>query len=199
MKTQRIMIVFWIGLIAALSCNLLSPADQELVPPEEPTAVEVIPTAVPELPTEEASPTPHIPVIVLIGHKAVTLGDAAYTIQTEGGFVVHVNEIVPDADLVLFTINAPDGPMPGFVEGLNSLVGQTVPHAAILLTQTELLTDPELQQLELVEVREILSKYTDAAQVDQLEVLDFSDPELISKLQGLLSTPPMNLEIHARS
>jgi hypothetical protein len=194
MKRPKMLLVICIVLAAILGCNFLTSADQELLPIDEPTAVPEVPTLPPVTPTEP----PYIFQILLLGHDAPALGDAAYTIQTDGGFIVHVNKVVPEADLVLFTVHALDGPMPGFLEGLDSLAGQSLPHAAILLTQTELLNDPELLQLELLEINEILDRYADPAQVDQLKVLEFSDPELIAKIEALLAQPPMDMEMHAR-
>lgn len=209
MIRHKVLLVFCLFLLSMLSCNFFNPS----APPQEYTSsddvvstVEVVPTDLPteaiiptDLPTEEEPvPTePPLPEIVFIGHTSLALGEAADFIQTEGGFAVHINTIVPDADLLLITVNAPDGPMPGLREQLNFLEGQTLARAAILLAHDDELNDPELRQLVLLETRELLYQYADSTQVDRFEILEQSDPELITKLRAILILPPSNIEIHA--
>ena len=136
--------------------------------------------------------------IVMIGASSLALGEAANNLQTPGSLAVSVNSDASAADLVLFTVYAPDGPMPNTVREIERLQGQTISRAAILLTGVDVLSDPELQQLVVLEFRELLARYL-GNQANAFEVLRMPDPALISKIQALLILPPTNLPVNAPS
>jgi hypothetical protein len=206
MNTPKILPVFCISLLAIMACNLpgLAAVPTEAVPVDqapdrqlEATAFPSSPPPIPAEATEIPSSTPQIPKIVLIGFQSLALGEAANFIQNQGGFVVSVNEVVPSADLLLFTINAPDGPMPDTVRQIQDQQGQTVSRAAILLINTDLQPDAELEQLVLLEVREMLYRFIAEDQVNRLEILRMPAPDLGDKLRALLILPPANIQINA--
>jgi len=209
MKTLRTLTTLNILLLAILACNLLSPTAVPIEAPpvdEAPIIIQSEPTSAPsftpETPEEAAavpSTTPQLPKIVLVGYQSLALGEAANFIQNQGGFVVSVNEVVLEVDLLLFTINAQDGPMPDTLRQIQNQQGQTLSRAAILLIQTDLQPDAELEQLVILDTREVLHRFISEEQANRLEVLRMPDSAIGDKLRALLFLPPANILISAQN
>ncbi len=207
MKTFRTLALLFTFLLAILACNLPLPdesAPQEIIPNEPPIQqleATVIPSATVDVQAEAVvipSSTPEVTEIVLVGYQSLALGEAATYIQNQSGYVVRVNEAVTSAELMLFTINAADGPMPETIRQIQNQAGQTVGRAAILLINTDLQPDAELEQLVLLETREILSRFIGEERANRLEVLRMPDAEIANKLQSLLILPPVDIFINSQ-
>lgn len=139
--------------------------------------------------------TTAVPRIVLIGRQDLSLGQAANSLQAATGFAVSVNASLADADLVLFTVHAPDGPMPATRTEIQRREGETAVRAAILLTGVDGVTDPELRQLVTLEFRQLLAGYIGETSANGLEIVLMPDPNLKSQIEALLVLPPANLPI----
>jgi hypothetical protein len=141
-------------------------------------------------------PGPPLPRVVLLGAPSLPLGLAAKTIQDSGRFTVRVNADVDSAELVLFVVHGPDGPMRPGIEAIERRAGQKLARAAILVTGADL-QDAELLQLVLLETREVLGRYLGEEAANRLEVLKMPDADLVPKLEALLFLPPIDLRIAA--
>jgi len=142
-------------------------------------------------------PSPAGAAIVLVGMPDTipTLDQVAQSLQDQTGYATDVNRNASTAELVLFTVHAPDGPMPRTREEIENLRGQTVLRAAILLTGTETLNDPELLQLVELEMRELLGRNMDPALAQGLQVLHSNDPFLPDQLQALIDSDPVYITL----
>lgn len=134
------------------------------------------------------------PEIVLLGHATLPLGLAAQTLKESGELEVHVNTDVDSADLVLFFIHAPDGPMQSGMDEIRRCEGQTLERAAILISSADL-PAPELLDLVMLETREALGRYLGEEQASRLEILKMPDPDLVTKVKVLLLLPATNVRI----
>jgi hypothetical protein len=95
------------------------------------------------------------------------------------GSVVAQAGLAWEADLVLLAVDATQGPLPVHREHILLSRQMAVPNLVIAFTRTQLVDDPELLELEELEMRELLNKYTfpgdDAVCV-------FDDPQARTKL-----------------
>jgi hypothetical protein len=192
-------------LITALSVACGSAAPTVNPPPiiaTEPPVVTDVTEAVPatEAPQELLPPTTVLteppvegPSLVFIGMPDPPILEEIDAIHEATGYRTTVNSDVSSADLVLFTVHAPDGPMPATREAIEDLRGQTLHRAAILLTGVELVDDAELIELEGREVVSFLSDYMDPSSAGRLRILHSNDPDLPAQLEALLDTIRPNI------
>jgi translation elongation factor EF-Tu-like GTPase len=139
-------------------------------------------------------PPPEAAIILLGRSEQGSLEEAAQVIASQSGFGTDVNTDTSDAELVLFTVNAPDGPMPQTRREIENLDGKSIPRAAILITHVDQMNDPELLELEALEIRQLLAGYMmDRSQAEQLPLLHDNDPELIYKINDLINSPVVNI------
>ena len=204
-KTLMALVILLLGVVACSLPGFVAAPAKDTPTNNQPFVQQIEVTAVPsltsEIPTEAvplSSPTPELPQISLIGRQSLALGEAGTFIQSQGGFVVTVNDVTTSTDLVLFTINTSDGPMPETRQQIENLVGKTISRAAILLIGTDLQSDAELEQLVLLETREILSGFLPEEQVNRLEVLRMPDSNIGDKLRAFLILPPSEILIDSK-
>lgn len=164
-----------------------------LTPTRKPVAPNK-PTVRPLASTPTRKPAAPKKKIVLVGHLQHSLPSLARYLHDSAGYNVSVNTKVSPADLVLIVVSAVDGPMPQTRQAIERMDGQTAAHAAILLTRTDQMDDPELQQLVLLEIREMLTLFIGYEQAEALPVLLSPNPGLIPDLRALLARPEAPVE-----
>ena len=98
---------------------------------------------------------------MLIGHPEHGQEDAAARLQEAGleDVAVGVGSVGEATELVLVTVSALDGPMPGTRRALEALGGSTVRRVSIVLTNTTALDDVELSELVTLETTELLDAF----------------------------------------
>jgi hypothetical protein len=69
---------------------------------------------------------------------------------------------------VIATVNAPDGPMPDFVNALRNAQVEGQAHFVVQLENTSVLNDPELLELVMAEINELLAKHNFAGDRSQI-------------------------------
>ena len=89
--------------------------------------------------------------------------------------------------------------MPDTLRQIQNQQGQTLSRAAILLIQTDLQPDAELEQLVILDTREVLHRFISEEQANRLEVLRMPDSAIGDKLRALLFLPPANILISAQN
>lgn len=135
------------------------------------------------------APDPNLPRrIVLVGDRQAA-EQALPLITASGNYEVLVNSPLDPSDLVLFAVSAADGPMPNTLTEIENRVNEPFPRAAFLLTDDDLNPDPELHDLVLLEMREILSRYLPGGEANAYQVLLSTGPDLPTRLHDLLNGP----------
>jgi hypothetical protein len=127
--------------------------------------------------------------IVLVGHPGHGQ-DAAAARLIEAGFddvTVGVGSVGEATELVLVTVSALDGPMPGTRRALAALDGSTIPRVAIVLTNTDALDDVELRELVKLETTELLGVY--GINGPDVAVVLADDPDFVDQVALLLESP----------
>lgn len=133
--------------------------------------------------------------VALIGHQDHGQAEAAAVLEEAGIEIAAVVEhprdttdvaAVAGADLVLLTVSAADGPMPGTRQVLADLDGVVMTRVAVLLTRTDVNTDPEL--IDLVEL-EILELAEGHGLPPSVPVLTAEAPSFVDDVVDLLSAP----------
>jgi hypothetical protein len=126
------------------------------------------------------------PRLSLIGAPSTALDQTANNLENQG-FRVSVNELPKQTDMILFVVSAKDGPMPQTREQISHYQGMKIPISAILLVDVDASTDPELSELVVIEMRELLAKYLMTGEdANRVGVLRADDPDLSNKIRGLL-------------
>ena len=132
--------------------------------------------------------------IVLIGHPEHGQDDAAARLQEAGlDVAVGVGSVGEATELVLVTVSALDGPMPGTRRALEALGGSTVRRVSIVLTNTTALDDVELSELVTLETTELLDAFGVAG--PEVSVAYADDADFADQVAALLSTPPADFAV----
>jgi hypothetical protein len=135
--------------------------------------------------------------IALIGQFEYAQEAAAWRLVDGGIYDIDVGTegVGSSTDLVLVTVSALDGPMPSIRAALGSLDGANVPRVAIVLTATNLQADAELQQLVIMETRELLASYGIAD--PEVPVVQSDDPGFVPAVAALLDGDPAGYTVAA--
>ncbi len=135
--------------------------------------------------------------IALIGQFEYAQEAAAWRLVDGGIYDIDVGTegVGSSTDLVLVTVSALDGPMPSMRAALDSLDGANVPRAAIVLTATNLQPDAELQQLVIMETRELLASYGIAD--PEVPVVQSDDPGFVPAVAAILDGDPAGYTVAA--
>jgi hypothetical protein len=130
----------------------------------------------------QSSPTP--PSVVFIGHpEHVAKATAFLSVK---GLATKQNVKLSPTDVVLYIVSALDGPMPQTRGQLENIQGQAHGNAAIFFVNTSGV-DPELLELILLEMRELLESYYGQPKVASLPVLYDDDANVFLALRDLLT------------
>ena len=145
--------------------------------------------------TDEATDPGASGAIVLIGHPEHGQEDAAARLQEAGleDVAVGVGSVGEATELVLVTVSALDGPMPGTRRALEALGGSTVRRVSIVLTNTTALDDVELSELVTLETTELLDAFGVAG--PEVSVVYADDADFADQVAALLSTPPADFAV----
>ena len=134
--------------------------------------------------------------VALIGHQDHGQVEAAAMLEEAGitvGSVVEYprNSIdaaaVAASDLVLLTVSALDGPMPGTIQVLQELDGYAIDRFGVLITRSTLNGDPELISLVIADTVEAVGRYGIPASVP---VVTADAPSFPDDVRALLAAPP---------
>ena len=134
--------------------------------------------------------------VALIGHQDHGQVEAAAMLEEAGITVGSVVEYprdsidaaaVADSDLVLLTVSALDGPMPGTIQVLQELDGYAIDRFGVLITRSTLNGDPELISLVIADTVEALGRYGIPASVP---VVTADAPSFPDDVLALLAAPP---------
>ena len=134
--------------------------------------------------------------VALIGHQDHGQVEAAAMLEGAGitvGSVVEYprNSIdaaaVAASDLVLLTVSAVDGPMPGTIQVLQELDGYAIDRFGVLITRSTLNGDPELISLVIADTVEAVGRYGIPASVP---VVTADAPSFPDDVRALLAAPP---------
>lgn len=140
--------------------------------------------------------------VALIGHQDHGQVEAAAVLAAAGLDAEAVESprdamgaaAVAGADLVLVTVSAVDGPMPGTRQLLEDLDGFPIDRVGVLLTKTNLNGDPELIELVTMETLELAESYGLPASTP---VLTADAPTFVDDVLALLSQPAQNVVVAA--
>ncbi len=126
------------------------------------------------------------------GRTLVVLGQSNAVDLTAPSLVGLPSRIGPPSsvgDGLLFVVSAQDGPMPQTRQQIEAIVGN--PHAAdaIFLVSAAAQPDPELQELVIVEMRDLLGTLSEP-HWDSMPVFRDTDPNVGLALRGLLLPAP---------
>ncbi|WP_148260907.1 hypothetical protein [Conexibacter woesei] len=119
--------------------------------------------------------------LALLGHP-YHLESARHLVQ---GFRTRFGRIPRKTDPVLFVVSLRDGPMPATRRGIAALGNRPHGPGAILLVNVEDVPDPELQQLVLIETRDLLVEYRVRLGAT-MPVFKDDDPNIRFLLRGLV-------------
>jgi hypothetical protein len=204
MKSRFVLIVCILS-VSILACGLLSaPAGppESGFPAERVDATAVVATFVAgqteaagaggEAPAPEAPevlPETALPRLAVLG-QADHVRSALRELSQMGDFIITENSGAEIADLVLFAVAYPDGPMQPTREGILGLAGSTIARAAIIGTDLDGLNgDMELKELVDREMRELLSEVLPAYVAYALPILVPPGEDASTQLQELLDGP----------
>lgn len=140
------------------------------------------------------TPTPSRPLVLFAGEPgAVQLAERALCPQ---GIDTLSSRQAEQADIVFFVVGARDGPMPQTVAQFECMKGRTLQRVAIFLTDVELQPDPELQELLLIEVRDLMTaRFMSQAETEALPVFKDNDPDLLNQIRAFINQPPTLIQI----
>ena len=144
----------------------------------------------PASPSEEtADGTTDAAELQLIGTPGFSFDDFALDLQDLGYEVSDDGAASETTDLLLVVVNAQDGPMPQTREAIEALAGSVIPRVAIALTDVDKQTDPEIEQLVVLETVELLTRYG-ITPVDDDNIVRWPGTEVESTIALHLRRPP---------
>jgi hypothetical protein len=122
--------------------------------------------------------------LALLGQR-FHLESARHLVQ---GFRTRFGRIPKKTDPVLFVVSVDDGPMPATRQAVAALGNRPHGPGAILLVDVEADTDRELQQLVLIDLRDLLVEYR-VRRGATMPVFRDDDPNIRLLLRGLARCP----------
>lgn len=91
-------------------------------------------------------------------------------------------------DVVLFVVSVVDGPMPQTKQQIEAIRGQAHGPAAIFLVRAKDQPDPDLRQLVVAEIKDLLTTNAQPG-VARMPVLYDNDPNITLIIRGFLAAP----------
>ncbi|MBH0775544.1 IPT/TIG domain-containing protein [Nocardia bovistercoris] len=136
--------------------------------------------------------------VVLLGRADHGVEDVAAALRARGLRTVTVGAetFTADTALVAAVVSCVDGPMPDMRRSLHSLGGRTVARAAIVLTKTDVVADPEIQALVEAETRELLAG-VHISPLDPHSVVRQPGPDVAAEVVRILALPEANYHVVA--
>ena len=125
------------------------------------------------------------PSVLLIGHPDHVA--VAMSFLGVGGIKTRQNVIPEPNEVVLFTVSVLDGPMPQTVELITFIKGKQHGSAAIFMVNAYAQPDPDLRQLVLLEIKDLLKKNQQPG-VDVMPVIYDDQPTALEQVRKLATS-----------
>jgi hypothetical protein len=134
--------------------------------------------------------------VVLLGHQDHGV-DAVRDQLTAGGFptvTIGPESLADNTELVAVVVSCLDGPMPATRTSVLALGGKVLARAAIVITNVDLVQDPEIQALVEAETRELLA-LSGITPLDADQVIKTPTQDVATELGRLLGSPKRNYRV----
>jgi hypothetical protein len=125
------------------------------------------------------------PGVLLIGHPDHVV--VATSFLGVGGIKTRQNVIPEPNEVVLFTVSTLDGPMPQTAELITFIKGKQHGSAAIFMVNAYAQLDPDLRQLVLLEIKDLLKKNQQPG-VDTMPVIYDDQPTALEQVRKLATS-----------